>query len=53
MFVGRYEGSAMNLDPEETKGVRFFDLNQPLPPLMGPVNKKAIALLREAVKEEV
>jgi 8-oxo-dGTP pyrophosphatase MutT (NUDIX family) len=49
LFVGRYQGNAMNLDPEETQGVQFFDLGQPLPPLMGPVNRKAIEVLREAI----
>lgn len=49
MFVGRYQGNPINLDPEETKDLQFFDLSQPLPPLMGPVNRKAIELLREAM----
>ena len=51
MFVGRYAGSAITLDPEETKGVQFFDLDQPLPQLMGPVNRKAIELLKEAIMQ--
>ena len=50
MFVGRYSGSEIKLDPEETKDVQFFDLDH-LPPLMGPVNQKALALLQKALSQ--
>lgn len=50
MFVGRYGGSETRLDPEETRDLRFFDLAH-LPPLMGPVNQKALELLKIAVSQ--
>lgn len=49
LFVGRYQGQPLNPNPAETKALGFFDLNQPLPPIMGPVNQKAIALVQAAL----
>lgn len=49
MFVGRYDGAALKLDPQETKDVQFFALDR-LPPLMGPVNKAALEQLVQAVQ---
>ncbi|WP_299429520.1 NUDIX hydrolase [uncultured Meiothermus sp.] len=48
MFVGRYAGEAIRPLPEETKDVQFFALDR-LPPLMGPVNRRALELLKEAL----
>ena len=50
MFLGHYEGSELTPDVEETKELRFFDLSD-LPPIMGPVNARALELLREAQAE--
>lgn len=49
IYLGRYAGQAFRPDPKETKEMRFFALND-LPPLMGPVNQKALALLKQAVE---
>lgn len=50
MYLGRYAGETLRLDPEETKDVQFFALDR-LPPLMGPVNQKALELLRQALAQ--
>jgi len=50
MFVGRYTGLEIVPDIDETKELRFFDLDK-LPSLMGPVNKAALELLREKIKQ--
>ncbi|MDX2005978.1 MAG: NUDIX hydrolase [Meiothermus sp.] len=47
IFLGRYEGEEITPDAEETKELRFFDLDS-LPAIMGPVNQKALELLLEA-----
>ncbi|GIW26147.1 MAG: DNA mismatch repair protein MutT [Meiothermus sp.] len=50
MFVGRYKGEPLRPDPAETKELRFFALDD-LPPLMGPVNQKALEMLKQALTQ--
>lgn len=50
MFVGRYAGEPIRLDPEETQDLQFFALDD-LPPLMGPVNRRALEMLRQALAQ--
>lgn len=50
MFVGRYAGEPIRPDPAETQNLQFFALDN-LPPLMGPVNRNALEMLRQALIE--
>ncbi len=50
MFVGRYQGQPLHPNPAETLDLQFFALDR-LPPLMGPVNQRALALLKQALAQ--
>lgn len=50
MFLGRYQGQPLHPNPAETLDLQFFALDR-LPPLMGPVNQRALALLKQALAQ--
>ncbi|WP_027882692.1 NUDIX hydrolase [Meiothermus rufus] len=47
LFLGRYQGEPLRPQRSETQALAFFSLDT-LPPLQGPVNRQALALLYQA-----